>query len=161
MPQLDDFFLSQIFMTPVSLSKAIIVKHVGDGQPISAQPALALELKLTTECWMKMMICIWESGCMGIKTARITVSKVRCLHWEHVRKPSCELANSWTPILSSCGTWEATVGLTASSIYIAPSSLQCVHFWIHVNTQMEWFHYMRTLPLPWGSGHLIRAMVSI
>lgn len=41
MAQLDGFFVFQIFMTPVRLSKSILVKHVGDGHPISqeAHPA--------------------------------------------------------------------------------------------------------------------------
>lgn len=35
MVQLDDFFVSHIFMTPVRLSKCTLMNQVGDGHPIS------------------------------------------------------------------------------------------------------------------------------
>lgn len=34
---------------------------------------------------------VWEPCSMGINTARVTLSRVTCLHWEHGRKPSCEV----------------------------------------------------------------------
>lgn len=34
---------------------------------------------------------VWEPCSMGINTARVTLSRATCLHWEHGRKPSCEV----------------------------------------------------------------------